>query len=80
MDVQAAIEAPRWRHDSGKLLLEGRFPPSLADGLRARGHDVQIVDDWAYEAGGAQAIMIDPASGLLQAGADPRREGYAIGF
>ncbi|MBV8083723.1 MAG: gamma-glutamyltransferase [Chloroflexi bacterium] len=80
MDVQAAIEAPRWRHDAGRLYLEGRFPVDLAANLRHRGHDVEVTDDWSYLAGGAQAIMIDPASGLLQAGADPRREGYAIGF
>jgi gamma-glutamyltranspeptidase/glutathione hydrolase len=80
MDVQTAIEAPRWRHDAGRLFLEGRFPPSVADGLRTRGHDVVLTDDWSYMSGGAEAIMIDPASGLLQAGADPRREGYAIGF
>jgi gamma-glutamyltranspeptidase/glutathione hydrolase len=80
MDVQAAIEAPRWRQDAGRLFLERRFPPAVAEGLRKRGHHVEVTDDWSYLAGGAQAIMIDPASGLLQAGADPRREGYAIGF
>ena len=71
---------PCWRHDAGRLYLEGRFPVDLAANLRHRGHDVEVTDDWSYLAGGAQAIMIDPASGLLQAGADPRREGYAIGF
>ncbi|HEX6511682.1 MAG TPA: gamma-glutamyltransferase [Chloroflexota bacterium] len=81
MDVQTAIECPRYRHlPSNKLLLETRFAPETIDALRAKGHDVVLGGPWHKETGGAQAIMIDPHSGVLQGGADPRREGYAIGF
>ena len=31
-------------------------------------------------AGGAQGIMVDPDNGMLTGGADPRRDGYAIGW
>jgi gamma-glutamyltranspeptidase len=80
-DVQSAIESPRWRHMPGnKLLLESRFSAETTEALRAKGHDVIVGDAWEGETGGAQAIMIDPHSGVLQGGADPRREGYAIGF
>jgi gamma-glutamyltranspeptidase len=30
--------------------------------------------------GGAQGIMIDPYTGALTGGGDPRRDGYAIGW
>jgi gamma-glutamyltranspeptidase/glutathione hydrolase len=81
MDVQTAIECPRYRHMPGnKLLLEDRFAPETIEALRAKGHEVIVGDGWEKETGGAQAIMIDPTTGVLQGGADPRREGYAVGY
>lgn len=81
MDVQTAIECPRYRHMPGnKLLLEGRFAPETVDALRAKGHDILLADAWEKETGGAAAIMIDPTTGVLQGGADPRREGYALAY
>ena len=81
MDVQTAIESPRYRHLPGnKLLLEGRFPTQTIEALRAKGHEVVVAAPWEKETGGAQAIMIDPRTNVLQGGADPRREGYAVGF
>lgn len=84
---QAAIEAPRWSHLPGtpprsnvpeELRLEEGFPPELLKKLVAKGHKVNIVNRWAF--GSAAVIVKDPASGTLMAGADPRREGYAIGW
>ncbi len=80
-DVQSAIESPRYRHMPGnKLLLESRFSTETIEALRAKGHDVVVGEPWEEETGGAQAIMLDHATGTLQGGADPRREGYAVGF
>jgi len=37
-----------------------------------------VLDDWSWVVGGGQGIMRDPESGALMAGADPRRDGYAL--
>jgi gamma-glutamyltranspeptidase/glutathione hydrolase len=80
---QAAIEAPRWLfgrtwgETSRALRLEGRFAPAVADELRRRGHDVQVVEDWSDLMGHAQLIRLD-ADGLI-GGSDPRADGSALG-
>jgi gamma-glutamyltranspeptidase/glutathione hydrolase len=79
-NVQEAIESPRWRSNPGNnLLMEGRFPPDVIEGLQAKGHQVQLLPDWSAVCGGAQGIIIDREQGVLMGGADPRRGTYAIG-
>jgi len=80
MDVQEAIEAPRWRSEGDDLLLEGRVPTEVRDRLAAMGHRVQPAPDFDPQTGGAQVIKLDHAHGVLHGGADPRREGYALGW
>ena len=91
MDPQRAIEEPRfapwsfpnsfWPHTylPGRLNLEGRFPTRTADELSRRGHDLAVLDDWSPTMGGLSGIVVDQESGALKAGADPRRDAYAIG-
>ncbi len=77
--IQAAIEAPRFRTITGReLIIEGRVPDPVLDELRRRGHDIQVLDPWTPLVGGGQGIMVDPDSGAFLAGADPRRDGYAL--
>jgi len=77
MNVQQAIEAPRIRTYSGRdLRAESRISLSVRDDLAGRGHRVTALPEWTQEVGGMNAIMIDPDSGVLMGGADPRREGY----
>jgi gamma-glutamyltranspeptidase/glutathione hydrolase len=79
MTVQEAIEAPRVRAYRDRLVdVEGRVPASVREGLAARGHQVNVIDDWSWIVGGGQGIRRDPESGALQGGADPRRDGYAL--
>jgi gamma-glutamyltranspeptidase/glutathione hydrolase len=81
---QAAVEAPRWLFGrtwgdvSRSLRLEARFAPGVADELRRRGHDVQVVEDWSDFMGHAQMIRLD-ADGLV-GGSDPRADGAALGW
>jgi gamma-glutamyltranspeptidase/glutathione hydrolase len=79
MTVQEAIEAPRVRAYRNRLVdVEGRVPAAVRDGLSARGHQVNVLEDWSWVVGGGQGIERDRESGALQAGADPRRDGYAL--
>jgi gamma-glutamyltranspeptidase/glutathione hydrolase len=77
MDVQQAIDAPRFRHlDGVRVALEGPIPDSVRAGLAALGH--QIVDLAPGSAGGAQAIIrLDRG---WMAGSDPRKDGEAVGY
>lgn len=80
MDVAAAVEAPRIHHQwlPDELLYEA---DGLAQGvigaLTAMGYLVKETSD---PNGRCQAIMIDPASGLMYGGPDPREQGVAIGY
>jgi gamma-glutamyltranspeptidase/glutathione hydrolase len=77
-DVMEAVSAPRfhqqWRPD--ELLLEGAFPADVVEGLRRRGQPVEVVDEIST---GVEAIAVDPETGLRSGGADPRRDGLALG-
>jgi oxamate amidohydrolase len=85
-NVQQAIEAPRWLYgrtwgdESKSLKLESRISDGVARELSRRGHDVEMVEQWSQTMGHAQAIWIDHEEGILHGGADPRGEGYALGF
>jgi gamma-glutamyltranspeptidase/glutathione hydrolase len=86
MDVQAAIDAPRWLYGrtwgqvSAALSLEARVPEGILRELVARGHDVRVVGPWDDLMGHAQAIWIDPRTGVRHGGADPRGDGIAAGY
>jgi gamma-glutamyltranspeptidase/glutathione hydrolase len=80
-NVQACIEAPRVRAFERTLVdVEGRIPAAAVEGLQARGHEVNVLPAWTAAVGGGHGVAIDPESGLLTGGADPRRDGAAIGW
>ncbi len=80
MNVQEAIEAPRFRfYDEGMLLLEGRFPQHMREDLALRGHRVSVAPDWHISGGGGQGIQFTEY-GTMLGGADPRRDGVALGY
>ncbi|MBM4333734.1 MAG: gamma-glutamyltransferase [Deltaproteobacteria bacterium] len=79
-NVQEAVEAPRFRSNpDGSLFLEGRFAAEAVRSLKDKGHIVQVVSDWDEVMGSSQIIGIDRGYGIIMAGADPRRQAYAIG-
>jgi gamma-glutamyltranspeptidase/glutathione hydrolase len=80
-NLQEAIEAPRFRCWAGATIeMEERIPPQVRNRLAAMGHDVQVLPSFSRVVGGGHGAMIHPASGARLGGADPRRDGYAIGF
>jgi gamma-glutamyltranspeptidase/glutathione hydrolase len=81
LDIQAAIEAPRVRVYRDRTVdAEGRIPVAVRESLTARGHALRQLPDWSWVVGGGQGVFVDPASGTLMGGADPRRDGYAMGW
>ena len=81
MTVQQAIEAPRFRCTVGRgVQMEERFPRHVRNALESIGHEVTVLDAWSRAVGGAQGISADQDQGTFQGGADPRRDGYALGW
>jgi gamma-glutamyltranspeptidase / glutathione hydrolase len=77
MDVQQAIEAPRFFFEVEQTIVEHGTPAATIDGLKARGHNVVMADQpW----GGAQTIKIDWDRGVLIGGSEPRKDGCALGY
>ncbi len=77
MNIQEAGEAARMRHGGEELFLESGIAEEVRSGLAARGH---IVRDGRGAMGGFQGILIEPTSGVLMGGSDPRKDGLAIGW
>ena len=84
MNLQQAIDASRIRYIGGKgVMLEDTLPANVINGLIERGHErVMPPAGIKHRAlmGGGQAIMIDPDTGALGGGSDPRKDGQAIGY
>ncbi len=75
MTPQEAVSSPNFGSLGGPVVLEkGRFPGATQEALRGLGHEVRE----AELTSGLQAIRRVPAGGW-QGGADPRREGVAVG-
>jgi gamma-glutamyltranspeptidase/glutathione hydrolase len=90
MNVQEAIEAPRWSTRSfpmsywphkmyrGELTLEDRVPAQVREALQQKGHKLKTNGGWSL--GMNAAIVIDAETGVLSAGADPRVDAYALAW
>ena len=77
MDVQQALDAPRFMPRLGQLQVERGIPEATREGLSKLGHDVVESE---MPLGGGQIIYIDSESGVLSAGSDPRKDGSAMGY
>jgi gamma-glutamyltranspeptidase/glutathione hydrolase len=90
MNVQEAIEAPRWSTRSfpaspfphtmypGEMSVEARVPEAVRAALSALGHKVRVSGPWTM--GSLAAITVDAKTGVLSAGTDPRVDAYAIAW
>ncbi len=87
MNIQQAIEAPRWSSRSfpsspfphtmypGDMSVEARVDEATRKTLIARGHKLRVAGPWTL--GSNAGIIVDGRTGVLSAGADPRVEAYA---
>tara|TARA_B100001123_G_scaffold445478_1_gene597179 strand:- start:1277 stop:2866 length:1590 start_codon:yes stop_codon:yes gene_type:complete len=80
MNIQEAMEAPRWSHDEtdGRVLLENRFSLQSFDDLKSRGHDIHCAGSWGNPSC-TQGIAVDTGNHVLLGGTDPRWHGIALG-
>ena len=92
LDPQEAVEEPRVysynfpnsgypsTYLPGVMRAEGRLPTEVLEALRQRGHTVERLPDWFEGACLYGMIIRHPQTGVLQGGADPRGEAYAVGY
>jgi gamma-glutamyltranspeptidase/glutathione hydrolase len=90
MNIQQAIEAPRWSTRSfpaspfphtmypGEMSVESRVPEGVRAELVRRGHKLFVNGPWTMGSNGA--ILIDTLNGSLSAGADPRVSAQALAW
>ena len=90
LDIQAAIEAPRWATRAfpaspfphlmvpGDLQLESRVTKPVRDELVRRGHKLWVRGPWSLNL--SAGIMIDQERNSLTAGADPRAGAQALAW
>src|ERR1035437_3248020 len=90
MNMQQAIEAPRWSTRSfpaspfphtmypGDLWLEGRIPDAVRAELERRGHKVTMRGPWSMN--NSAGILVEAGTGTVSAGADPRCPALALAW
>jgi gamma-glutamyltranspeptidase/glutathione hydrolase len=83
MNVQEALEAPRYRILGGRqVALERAISHDVRRALQTMGHELfpygELPPGTPY--GGGQAILIDRVRGVLHGGSDHRKDGCAIGY
>lgn len=92
MSPQVAVEAPRFASYSwpasalphsyhpARLNVERDVGDDVGATLAGMGHDIQWWPEQMWRAGSVCTILADLASGVLHAGADPRRTACAVGW
>jgi gamma-glutamyltranspeptidase/glutathione hydrolase len=86
MNIQEAVDAPRihhqWMPDELQVEPVG-FSSDTLTILRSEGYHLKLLVSplWGNQfLGDAQAILIDPKTGVRMGAADPRRNGRAVGY
>jgi gamma-glutamyltranspeptidase/glutathione hydrolase len=90
MNIQEAIDAPRWSTTSfpatefphtaypNQIAVEDRIGKEVRGELRDRGLLVDVSGPWTM--GANCGIVVDHGTGVLNAGADPRGDSYALAW
>ena len=67
------------RAQPGVLEVEGTLGAPVIEELKRRGHQIRLRPAYGISTG-IVAVGIDPATGVLRGGADPRRERYVVAW
>jgi gamma-glutamyltranspeptidase/glutathione hydrolase len=91
LDLQSALDAPTVHslHFPSSFYPRAAFPglveversvsPEVVEGLRRRGHEIRVVDDWQF--GKVMGIRYDQEKGIISGGVAPKGViGYALGW
>jgi gamma-glutamyltranspeptidase / glutathione hydrolase len=81
VNIQAALEAPRftkYTFTGCDVMMEDRFPADIRAALTQRGHQIELLGNFAQQVGGGQAVRRDFATGINFGASDPRKDGEAI--
>ncbi|MEO8129974.1 MAG: gamma-glutamyltransferase [Bryobacteraceae bacterium] len=81
MNIQAALEAPRFTKvftGGCDLMVEGRVPAAVREGLAQKGHDLTVLGDYSTGMGRGQVILRDNKAKVNYAASSPRGDGAAI--
>jgi gamma-glutamyltranspeptidase/glutathione hydrolase len=80
MGMQEAIDAPRIKgFANNTITVESRLDPEVISSLEDMGHIIDMSSEWNRSFGSVNAIKF-AEDGVLDGGADPRRDGKALGF
>jgi len=91
MNVQQAVEAPRFdtrhlistfddhRFNPGAVQIENRISKDVIEQLQSRGHNIKVISGWEPSSA-PTVVMLNSKSGVISAGADPRRHRYALAW
>jgi gamma-glutamyltranspeptidase/glutathione hydrolase len=80
MGLQESISAPRAHCEGNTLWMENRIPEKIREALRSMGHEVVDMPDYSMFFGGLNGVLVNPETGKLHGGADPRRPCAAVGY
>ena len=88
-NLQESIDSAAWHSEAvissfdpriwrpGVVAVESRMPAGVLDGLRERGHSLEVGDPWSL--GRLSAASYDPATTVIRSAANPRgMQGYAV--
>ena len=81
MNIQAALEAPRFRNVAlagCNYYFENRVPEAVRNGWTKMGYTIRLRGAFSSVVGGGHAVMYDAATGMKYGASSPRKDGAAI--
>lgn len=81
MNIQAALEAARFsKHTFGgcDLMIENGVSPEVITGLRAQGHQIEVLPRYAQAMGRGNAVEVGEGKPVHLGATDPRADGEAV--